>query len=79
MKSYGRDSYVMISAKFFKKSFWVLFNLIYIRGKFSSFLIKLHSWMSHIFIILILEVSDVCKVLSKICFVRVFYFVLLKA
>ena len=28
---------------------------------------------------LILEVSDVCKVLSKICFVRVFYFVLLKA
>ena len=28
---------------------------------------------------LILGVSDVCKVLSKICFVRVFYFVLLKA
>ena len=30
MKSYGRDSDVMISANFFKKIFWVLFNLIYI-------------------------------------------------
>ena len=35
--------------------------------------------MDVIYLYLILEVSDVYKVLSKICFIRVFYYVLLKA
>lgn len=70
MKSYGRDSHVIISAKFLKKSF----------GFFLIFIIcNKVTVMDAIYFYLILEVSDVCKVYSKIYFVRVFHHVLLKA